>query len=60
MVEPKLMREIEETESTIARHQKNLEKYQADEADIIQRFNGDIYRFKNLKGLSVTAQALPE
>ena len=60
MVEPNLMREIEETESTIARHQKNLEKYQLDEANIIQRFNGDIYRFKNLKGLSVTAQALPE
>ena len=60
MVEPKLMREIEETESTIARHQKNLEKYQKDEAEIIQRFNGDIYRFKSLKGLSVTAQALPE
>ncbi|MGI9222822.1 MAG: DUF4124 domain-containing protein [Woeseiaceae bacterium] len=60
MVEPKLMREIEETESTIARHQKNLEKYQQDEAEIIQRFNGDIYRFKSLKGLSVTAQALPE
>lgn len=60
MVEPKLMREIEETESTIARHQKNLEKYQMDEANIIQRFNGDIYRFKSLKGLSVTAQALPE
>ncbi len=60
MVEPNLMREIEETESTIARHQKNLEKYQLDEANIIQRFNGDIYRFKSLKGLSVTAQALPE
>jgi paraquat-inducible protein B len=60
MVEPKLMREIEETESTIARHQQNLEKYQRNEAEIIQRFNGDIYRFKSLKGLTVTAQALPE
>lgn len=60
MIEPKLMREIEETESTIARHEKNLEKYQKDEAEIIDRFNGDIYRFKSLKGLSVTAQALPE
>ena len=60
MVEPTLMRDIEETESTIARHQKNLEKYKQDEADIIQRFNGDIYRFRSLKGLSVTAQALPE
>ncbi len=61
MVEPKLMREIQETESTISRHQKNLEKYQQEEADIIQRFDGDIHRFKSLKGLPMTtAQALPE
>jgi hypothetical protein len=61
MVEPKLIREIQETESTIARHQKNLEKYLQDEADIIQRFDGDIHRFKDLKGLPMTtAQALPE
>ena len=61
MVEPKLIREIQETESTIARHQKNLEKYQQDEADIIQRFDGDIHRFRDLKGLPMaTAQALPE
>ena len=61
MVEPILMREIQETELTIARHQKNLEKYQQDEADIIERFDGDIHRFRDLKGLSMTtAQALPE
>ena len=60
MVEPKLMREIEETEATIARHQENLEQYRKDEAEIIQRFNGDIHRFKSLKGLTVTAQTLPE
>ena len=61
MVEPKLIREIQETESTIARHQKNLERYQQDEADIIQRFDGDIHRFRDLKGLPMaTAQALPE
>ncbi len=61
MVEPKLIREIQETESTIARHQKNLERYQQDEANIIDRFAGDIHRFKNLKGLPMTtAQALPE
>ena len=61
MVEPKLIREIQETESTIVRHQKNLEKYQKDEADIIERFDGDIHRFKDLKGLPMTtAQALPE
>ena len=60
MVEPKLMREIEETELTISRHQDNLEKYRQDEKEIIQRFNGDIHRFKSLKGLAVTAQAVPE
>lgn len=61
MVEQKLVREIQETESTIARHQKNLEKYQQDEADIIEQFDGNIHRFKSLKGLPMTtAQALPE
>ncbi len=61
MVEPKLIREIQETESTIGRHQKNLERYQKDEADIVERFDGDIHRFKDLKGISITtAQALPE
>lgn len=61
MVEQKLVREIEETQSTISRHQQNLEKYRQEEAEIIQRFNGDIHRFKNLKGISVSAaQAVPE
>jgi hypothetical protein len=61
MVEQKLVNEIEDTESTIARHQNNLEKYQQEEQQIIQRFNGDIHRFKNLKGISTTAaQAVPE
>ncbi len=61
MVEQKLIQEIQETEATIARHQKNLEKYQKDEADIIEQFDGNIHRFKSLKGLPMTtAQALPE
>ena len=61
MVEPKLVQEIEETESTITRHQDNLQKYQKEEEEIIRRFNGDIHRFKDLKGISVTAaQAVPE
>lgn len=61
MVEPKLVREIEDTESTIARHQDNLMKYRKEEEHIIQQFDGDIHRFKNLKGISVTAaQAVPE
>jgi len=61
MVEPSLIKEIRETEATIARHQKNLKKFRQDERDIVERFDGDIHRFKDLKGLPVTtAQALPE
>ncbi|MGI9272461.1 MAG: DUF4124 domain-containing protein [Woeseiaceae bacterium] len=61
MVDPKLIQEIKETESTISRHKKNLSRYQQDEADIIERFDGDIHRFKDLKGLTITtAQAVPE
>jgi len=61
MVEQKLVREIEDTESTISRHQQNLAKYQQEEQQIIRRFNGDIHRFENLKGISATsAQAVPE
>ena len=61
MVDPRLVKEIKETESTIVRHKKNLEKYQQDEREIVERFDGDIDRFKNLKGLTITtAQAVPE
>jgi len=61
MIDPKLIQEIKETEDTIARHKKNLAKYQQDERDIIERFDGDIHRFKDLKGLTITtAQAVPE
>ena len=61
MIEPNLIKEIKETEATIARHELNLEKYQRDERTIIERFDGDIHRFRDLKGLSVaTAQTVPE
>jgi hypothetical protein len=61
MVDPRLVKEIKETEATIVRHQRNLEKYQQDEREIVERFDGDINRFKNLKGLPITtAQAVPE
>jgi hypothetical protein len=39
------------TKETIARHQRNLRKFQADEKQIIARFAGDISRFKVLKGI---------
>jgi len=61
MIDPLLIKEIKETEATIVRHQKNLQKYQQDERDIAERFEGDIHRFKDLKGLTITtAQAVPE
>ncbi|MDH5322796.1 MAG: hypothetical protein OEW81_10340, partial [Gammaproteobacteria bacterium] len=61
MIDPLLIREIQETEATIVRHQKNLEKYRSDEREIMERFDGDINRFKSLKGLPITtAQAVPE
>ena len=61
MVDPLLVKEIKETEATIVRHQKNLQKYQQEERDIAERFEGDIHRFKDLKGLTITtAQAVPE
>jgi hypothetical protein len=43
------------------RHKKNLEKYQENEREVVERFDGDIHRFKDLKGLTITtAQAVPE
>ena len=39
------------TQDTIARHQKNLIRYQEDEKQMVARFEGDISRFKDLKGL---------
>ena len=53
-------------------HEKNLQKFRDQEQDIIERFEGDIERFKRLKGLdglagqqtrdsseSLAAQAVP-
>jgi len=63
MIDPKLIQEIKETEETISRHQQNLAKYQEEERSIIERFDGDIHRFRSLKGLPMTVatgQAVPE
>ena len=61
MIDPELVEDIEETESTIDRHEANLIKYQNEEQDIRNQFEGDINRFKNLKGITMTAaQAVPE
>ncbi len=50
-VAPDLVDEISQTKSTIERHEANLEKFQTDEQQIVARFEGDISRFKTLKGL---------
>ena len=52
MVDPDLVDEISDTKSTIQRHEANLAKFQQEEQTIKQRFEGDIARFKKLKGLN--------
>jgi hypothetical protein len=59
VINPDLVDEIQETESAIERHQINLAKFQAEEKQIIERFEGDIQRFMILKGLT-HAQTVPE
>ncbi len=51
-VDPILVTEISETKATIARHEGNLEKFQTDEQQIVARFEGDINRFKVLRGIN--------
>ena len=51
LVDPELVEEINQTKSTIERHEANLEKFQTDELQIVARFEGDISRFKTLKGI---------
>jgi hypothetical protein len=51
LISEDLVEDINETQATIARHQKNLLKFQEDEQQIVARFEGDINRFKALKGL---------
>lgn len=51
MISEDLAEDLRRTKTTIARHQRNLKKFQADEQQIIARFAGDISRFKTLKGI---------
>ena len=50
-IDDDLVEAIQETEQTIARHKYNLQKFEAEEQQIIARFEGDINRFKALKGV---------
>ena len=51
MIDNRLAENLRVTKDTIARHMRNLEKFQADEQQIIARFDGDVSRFKILKGI---------
>ena len=52
MIGPDLAGDIATTKDTIERHQANLQRFQQDEQNIVARFDGDIDRFKKLKGLN--------
>jgi hypothetical protein len=54
MITEDLAADIRQTRDTIARHERNLEQYEAEENRIIQDFKGDIERFKILKGIKDT------
>lgn len=51
MIDEGLAENLRKTKDTISRHQRNLMKYENDEKQIIERFDGDIARFKILKGI---------
>ena len=51
LIDPDLAEDLRTTKETIARHQNNLKRFQTDEQQIIARFDGDIDRFKVLKGI---------
>jgi hypothetical protein len=51
MIDPALAADLATTTDTIARHEHNLERFHKDEQNIVARFDGDIDRFKALKGL---------
>lgn len=55
LIEESLAGDLRETKDTISRHKRNLQKYEADTRQIIDRFDGDIARFKRLKGIEHTA-----
>jgi hypothetical protein len=52
MIDPDLANDMTVTKDTISRHEQNLQRFRADEQNIVARFDGDIDRFKALKGLN--------
>jgi Domain of unknown function (DUF4124) len=56
-IDPSLTEEIGETETSIARHKNNLQKFRDQENRIIDRFEGDIQRFMIIKGIATGSQS---
>ena len=52
MISSDLADDIATTVETISRHEANLQRFQSDQQGIVARFDGDINRFKKLKGLN--------
>ncbi len=52
MIDPELAEDMLVTKATIKRHQANLARFREDEQNIVARFDGDIDRFKSLRGLN--------
>jgi hypothetical protein len=52
IVDPDLAEDILVTKATIKRHKENLARFREDEQNILARFDGDINRFKSLRGLN--------
>ena len=50
-IDPSLVAEIKDTEGAIQRHEDNLGQFRSEEKQIRDRFEGDIERFKRLKGI---------
>jgi len=52
MIADDLAKELRKTKEIINRHERNLKKFKSDEQQIIARFEGDINRFKTLRGIN--------
>ena len=50
-IDPSLVADIKETEASIGRHEDNLKQFRDEEKKIRERFEGDIERFKRIKGI---------
>jgi hypothetical protein len=51
MISDQLLDDIREAREAIERQKKNLQEYETSQEQIIARFEGDIHRFKILKGI---------